>query len=393
MYQCKILIMTTNHDYIIRGRHYETGERISIIIKNGIISDLSPTSDKVSDDSENLIMPGLIDSQINGYYSIDFAEESVSSDSLKKAAMHIWRDGVTTFLPTLITGSHENLVRNFGILSAMIKDEYYSGSVPGFHLEGPFLSKEAGFYGCHPVEYLRKPSWEEFTEYQEAAEGHILIVTVSPELEGAMDFIRRCSDSGVLVSIGHTNATAEQISEAVDNGARMSTHLGNGCANMIHRHNNPIWPQLANDLLTPSIIADGHHLLPEEIKVFYRVKGANNLILTSDVTHLIGMEPGEYVYMGSRIIMTREGLIKNPELNCLAGDSFPLKKGIETMMNVTDCGFSRAVNLASGNVAKLLHLDDRGELLPGKRADIVVGEMKNNKLNILQVFIAGKKVF
>ncbi len=115
-----------------------------------------------------------------------------------------------------------------------------------------------------------------------------------------------------MVAIGHTNASADQISQAVDNGARLSTHLGNGCANLIHRHMNPLWPQMANDHLTPSIIADGHHLLPEEVQVFYKIKGPHNIILTSDVTHLIGMTPGKYMFLGSEIVYTDDGLIKNP---------------------------------------------------------------------------------
>lgn len=386
-------MMKTGEEKIrIKGTHYATGRGIELDVSGGFIERIS---EREGDEpgSNRVIIPGLIDNQTNGYYGINFADEFFTTERLKEATEFIWRDGVTSFVPTLVTNSHENFLRNFRILSKAADDAWFKGGIPGFHLEGPYLSPEPGFFGCHPSWHLRKPSWREFQDYQEAAGGRIIIVTISPELEGAMEFIRRCSDSGVLVSIGHTNATAEQIAEAVDNGARMSTHLGNGCANMINRHRNPLWPQLANDMLTPSIIADGHHLLPEEIKVFYKVKGDENLMLTSDVNHLIGMEPGDYVYMGSKVVMTPEGLVINPAINCLAGASLPLRKGVETMMAYTGCKLEQAVNMASRNVAKSLRLGDRGELSEGMRADLTICEINNNNLQIRETWVKGELVF
>jgi len=251
----------------IKGIHFETNVPVEIEIAGGIISGIS-NIDEPAGKSENLfVAPGLIDNQVNGYKGVDFSDGDFSPDQMIKAAEAIWKDGVTSFVPTLITNSRDNLIRNFKLLAESLEDTRVRLSVPGFHLEGPYISSEEGFYGCHPVSHIRKPSWEEFTEYQRAAGGNIIQVTLSPEIEGAIEFIKLCTQNGIIVSLGHTNASAEIINLAVKNGARLSTHLGNGCANMIHRHNNPLWPQLANDLLTPSIIADGHHLLPEEIRV------------------------------------------------------------------------------------------------------------------------------
>jgi len=378
---------------ILIGIHYETGKTVRIEISDGVIQGISELKKPEGKNANLFVAPGLIDNQTNGYAGIDFSHETFTPDGMRTAAKAIWRDGVTTFLPTLITNSHDNLVRNFKILSETLKDNILKDSIPGFHLEGPYLSTEAGFYGCHPVHHLRKPSWDEFTEYQKAAGGKIIQVTISPELDGAIEFIRLCKKTGVAISIGHTNASTEQIKLAVENGARLSTHLGNGCANLINRHNNPIWPQLANDMLTPSIIADGHHLLPEEIQVFYKVKGPDNLILTSDVNHLIGMPPGKYVYMGSEVIYTEDGLVKNEELNCLAGASLPLKKGVETMMSFTGCSLSNAIRMASGNVARIYGLEDRGSLSPGKRADIILFEKIGNQVIIKETWLNGKQVF
>jgi N-acetylglucosamine-6-phosphate deacetylase len=208
-----------------------------------------------------------------------------------------------------------------------------------------------------------------------------------------MEFIKHCTNEGIVVAIGHTDASAKQISKAVENGARLSTHLGNGCANFIHRHNNPIWPQLSNDLLTPSIIADGHHLLPEELRVFYKVKGPDNIILTSDVIYLAGMAPGKYSFLESEVLLTDEGMLINIEMNCLAGASFPLKKGVENMMNFTGCSITKAINMATGNVARIYDLLDRGILAPDKRADLILFKREGNQLKIVKTWLNGRAVY
>jgi N-acetylglucosamine-6-phosphate deacetylase len=338
------------------------------------------------------IAPGLIDNQINGYNGIDFSGEELTPDKMKVAVSSIRMDGVTTFQPTIITNNHKNLLRTFRNLAKALKDMDIRESISGLHLEGPYISPVEGYYGCHPAACIRKPSWKEFCEYQQAAEGNIRQVTLAPESDGALEFIRLCVLNNIIVSIGHTNASAEQIKLAVDYGARLSTHLGNGCANLIDRHLNPLWPQLANDLLTPSIIADGHHLLPEEVQVFYKVKDPQNIILTSDVTHLIGMTPGKYLFMGSEVVFTDEGLIKNPVLNCLAGASMPLRTGVGNIMKFTGCTLGEAVNMASGNVARIYNLSDRGSLAPGKRADLILFEMDGTVIRLKQVLIRGKNI-
>ncbi|MGB7296031.1 MAG: N-acetylglucosamine-6-phosphate deacetylase [Candidatus Aminicenantales bacterium] len=361
-------------------------------IENGLIRNISEAHSEDAGGKDLYVAPGLIDNQVNGYRGVDFADERLSLEGIKSAAEAVWKDGVTTFLPTLVTAGHDDLIRNLKILARTSEDAFFKGSIPGFHLEGPYLSPEPGYYGCHPVQHLRKPSWREFMAHQEAAGGKIIEVTLAPELESAIEFIRSCREKGIVTAIGHTNATAEQINLAVENGARLSTHLGNGCANLIHRHRNPLWPQLANDRLTPSLIADGHHLTSDEIRVFYKIKGPDNLILTSDTTHLIGLPPGDYVYLGSKVILSAEGLVMNPERNCLAGASLPLLKGIENMMNYAGCGLGTAVNLACRNVARVLGMDDRGSLSVGKRADLIMFEKCENRLHIKKTYVKGVPV-
>lgn len=390
----KIMTKDSASDFSIEGIHYLTGKPVRIEICDGLIGNVKEIITLDNRNKNLFIAPGLIDNQINGYVNVDFSGNNLSTHDLITATKAIWKDGVTSFLPTLVTNSNENLLRNLGILDETIRnDKQLSESIPGFHLEGPYISSDEGFRGAHPPKYIRKPSFDEFMRYQEAAGGRIIQITIAPELEGAMDFISSCTKNGITVAVGHTNASADQILQAVECGAKLSTHLGNGCANLINRHKNPLWPQLANDQLTPSIIADGHHLTPEEIRVFYKVKGSDNIILTSDVIFLAGMAPGKYSFLESEVNLTSEGMIINTELNCLAGAFFPLKKGVENIMNFTGCSLTNAINMASGNVARIYGLNDRGALTAGKRADIIQFERNLNELMIRKTFLNGKSVF
>jgi N-acetylglucosamine-6-phosphate deacetylase len=378
----------------IEGIHYETGKPVRIEIINGIIGSIIEVKDSKNKDLLPIVAPGFIDNQVNGFANVDFSGSDLSPDDVIYAVRALWKEGVTSFLPTLITNSHDILLKNLTILySALCSDEQIRDSLPGFHLEGPYISPEEGYRGCHPLKYIRKPSWDDFLLYQKAAGGKIIQVTIAPEIEGAMEFISLCTRNGIVVALGHTNASSEQVHQAVDRGARLSTHLGNGCANLIHRHNNPIWPQLANDLLTTSVIADGHHLLPEELQVFYKVKGPDKIIITSDVVYLAGMAPGRYSFCENEVILTREGMLLNPELNCLAGASFPIKTGIGNMMKFTECSLKNAINMATGNVARLYGFENRGKIFTGRKADLILFELKGNQLKIDTTILSGKLVY
>jgi N-acetylglucosamine-6-phosphate deacetylase len=380
--------------FVVSGIHYATGKPVSLEIRDGRIINITGPERLQGNEMNLIIAPGLIDNQINGFANIDFSGKNLSAAGVIYAAEAIWKEGVTTFLPTLITGSHETLIENFSVLNeALIADRRVAGSVPGFHLEGPFISPDEGYRGCHPVKHIRKPSWDEFTIYRKAAGGRIIQVTLAPELEGAMEFIRLCKKNGIIVAMGHTNSTSDDIKKAVDAGVTLSTHLGNGCANFIHRHNNPIWPQLANENLTATIIADGLHLLPEELIVFLKVKGRDKLILTSDVIFLAGMPPGIYTFLESEVELTSDGMLRNTALNCLAGASFPLRTGVSNMMKFTGCSLGDAVNMASRNVAGLYGLNDRGSLSIGKRADIILFESDASQLKIRKTYLEGELVF
>jgi N-acetylglucosamine-6-phosphate deacetylase len=228
----------------------------------------------------------------------------------------------------------------------------------------------------------------------EASQQQILQITLAPEMEGALEFIDRCTAKGIVVALGHHNSPAETVTKAIDRGAKIATHLGNGAANMINRHYNPLWSQLADDRLHISIICDSFHLLPEEIKVFYKVKGVEKTILTSDVTSYATLKPGIYQEKtGEFIELTKEGLLHFPAQKCLYGSASPLTKGIEHIVKITGCSLSEAIQMATLNTAKLLELNHLGELKQGKRADMIIFNLENEKMVIHKTIVAGKEVY
>ena len=186
----------------------------------------------------------------------------------------MWRHGCTAVLPTVITNTPERIGQLFRASSARrwSDDPEVAASVPGFHLEGPFISPEEGARGAHPLAAISPVRLRWWRKWQRAAGERIRMVTVAPEVKGALPFIAKLREEGVVPAIGHTMATAAQVSAAAERGALLSTHLGNGCPQQMHRHENPVIAQAAEDRLYASLITDGIHLPPAAVRTLYRAK-------------------------------------------------------------------------------------------------------------------------
>ena len=375
----------------VEGVLYSDLESVVVTSENGIISKIERIpSEKAG--HKSYLAPGLIDLQINGYMGVDFSGPDLTLAGIRKATKALWKAGVTTYYPTIITSDFNRMKENFAVLATAMNDPEIGKSIPGFHLEGPYISPVKGFRGAHLEKYIKNPDWGEFQELQKAANNGIKLITLAPELEGAIPFIRKCVKSGVVVSLGHHNGSAEQIKLAVDAGAQMATHLGNGCANEINRHHNPLWPQLSDDRITPSIIADGFHLTKEEVRSFFKIKGADKTILVSDALDLAGLPPGEYT-RGERTLLLTPDVVKLPKENVLAGAASPISKCVGVMMDFTRCSLSEAIQMASTNPAEMLSLYNLGEIEQGKRADLVVFMLEDHEMKIEKTYVAGALVY
>jgi N-acetylglucosamine-6-phosphate deacetylase len=205
--------------------------------------------------------------------------------------------------------------------------------------------------------------------------------------------IRKMREFGITVAIGHHNADAVTIDNAIEAGAHLSTHLGNAAISPMDRHENVLWPQLVADQLYASIIADGFHLSTEELIVFYRAKGPERLILISDLTYLSGRPPGRYEWQKQTVEINDQGKVNVPGKGWLAGASQPLFQGISHMINTTGCSMAEAIDMASINPARLLVLDNIGQIEKGKKADIILFSYENQVLEIQKTIKSGRVVY
>ena len=369
------------------GYLYSDNRYVSIEMNNGIISKIEESERKEDTGRKShMIAPGFFDNQINGYKGIEFSKPDLSTDDMLMLVRELKKKGVLTFFPTLITASHESLMRSFRNLSKTLENTEVARAVPGFHLEGPYISPEDGFVGAHNKEHVRKPDWEEFQLLNEAARRKILQVTIAPEIDGAIGFIKNCVRNNIVVSLGHHNGTTVDIRRAVDAGAKTVTHLGNGMANTIHRFKNSLWEQLANDRLMCSLILDGFHLPAEAVKVFYRAKGPAGIILTSDMTMLAGMTPGKYEWDGKEVVLTKEGIIMLKKENCFAGASLPIHVGVGNMMKFTGCSLKDAIDMATKNPSGLYGLEARTAIETGRQANLILFDVIDGEIRIVETY-------
>lgn len=372
----------------ITGRDPQTGRCIALLIEEGVVARV----DEIAGDSDVLLSPGLIDLQVNGHSGFDVNAEHLTTDTISGLVNVMLSLGVTTFAPTVITASDNKICHAVRVIAeARRLRSQVAACIPFVHLEGPNISPLDGYRGAHPADAVRPPSLAKFERWQRAAEGLIGMVTLSPHFSEAPAYIEALVARGVHVAIGHTHASPEQIRRAVSAGARLSTHLGNGIASEIPRHRNPLWAQLADDRLTATFIADGHHLPAEVLTAMLRAKGVERSILISDAVALAGMPPGQYTTpVGGRVDLQPDGRLCVAGTEFLAGATASLAQCVSTLVRLTGVPLHDALTMATLNPGRFAQ--GRGQLKPGSRADVLRFRWRN-ALVIEDVWLAGKKVY
>jgi N-acetylglucosamine-6-phosphate deacetylase len=359
---------------LIRARHYATGERVDIGYDHGTIVGIGPAGVNRADREANWIAPAFFDLQINGCRGIAFSSPTLTVEQVRKVVDECRKHGIAGLLPTLVTHSYETLAHGFAMLyKACETDSIVAAAVPGFHLEGPYISSEDGPRGAHAREHVRDPDMDEFQRLQDAAGGRIRLLTLAPERPGAFRLIEELSRAGVTVAIGHTAATPKQIHDAIAAGARLSTHLGNGSHAVLPRHENYVWEQLAADELWASFIPDGHHLPASIVKTIVRVKSPRRAIITCDASSLAGLPPGRYREWGAEFEVQPGGKVVVPGTPFLAGSGVFTDDCVGKTIRMTGVGLKDAIDMASARPRELLGLP-RWELSIGATTPVMLFE-------------------
>ena len=353
----------------IRARHYLDGRWIELTVRDGTIGavlDVDGPSEVSSDD--DWIAPAFWDIQLNGRWGHSFSSPELTVEQVERIVRAQGPLGTARLCPTLITAPDDHLLHGLRtIAEACERSPDVGRRVVGIHLEGPFLSEKDGYRGAHPAGAIRDPDVALFDRWQEAAGGRIVLITMAPERAGSIKLIDEVTRRGVVVAIGHTAADGPTIRAAVEAGARLSTHLGNGIAATLPRHPNPIWNQAAEDDLCASFIADGHHLDIATLRVLARAKGPGRTILVSDASPLAGLPPGTY----GEWAVDPSGKIVVAGTPYLAGSNQGLETGVRNLQLATGWDLADVLATATTNPASLLGRP-APRLKPGEPANFVI---------------------
>ena len=276
---------------------------------------------------------GLTDLQVNGYAGIDFNDADLTAQALDHALHAMRAANVTTCLPTLITADMATLKARLAALdNAVAQSRLGPDMVPGFHLEGPFLSPTPGYAGCHPPSAMIAADPLVLERLATKRRRPILLLTLAPERQGALPLIAWAKANGIIVAMGHTQADNAATALAVDAGVTLSTHLGNALPQPQPKFLNPLMAQLANDDLHASFIADGIHIPPEALKVLLRAKMPHRSILVTDATAAAAAPPGRYRFAGITIQHAPDGSVRLPGTTTLAGSALTLDQAMRNLV-------------------------------------------------------------
>ena len=350
------------------------------IIDVGYKGDIKDSNAEILDFSGHLIVPGFIDIHVHGCEGSNAFDGSI--ESLKDMAIKLAKHGVTSFLPTAATLPEEQLIKIASNVAKLMKSSYDGAEILGLNIEGPFVSPEKK--GAMIIGFMRKPNLEEVERIYSASEGKLRIMTIAPELEGAMEVIKWLSSHSVIPSLGHTNAKYEVAIKAYDSGAMMASHLFNAMRQIHHRDPGVVVAALDRDDVYVELIADGIHVDPSVIDLVIRSKGFEKVVIVSDATPLAGLPDGEYTFPGFPKITIKDRRAYLPD-GTLAGSTLTLDTALRNLLN-WGVPLEKALLMLSTNQARLLGVR-KGIIKPGYDSDLVI---LNKNMDVVAVLIGDK---
>ena len=351
---------------------------------------VSPPSDPI------YLAPGWVDLQVNGYAGVDYNSPVTAHEEIARSINVLHSTGTTRFFPTVITGSRENMLGSLRNLAKAKASLPGGDAMEAFHVEGPHICPDDGPRGAHPKAHVRPPDIDEYRTWQEATDGGVRLVTVSPEWPTAPAYVEALVRDGVVVSIGHTKADAEQIQACVSAGATKSTHIGNGAHSLLQRHPNYIWDQLSEDRLTAGFIVDGFHLGAAFLKAALRAKTPSRALLVTDAAMPAMAAVGVYQLGEVAVEHTPDGRVVLEGGTRLAGSALRMDRAIENVQRMAGISLVEALAMATRNPARVGRIGGRQRgLTPGDRADFVqfrwVEEQK--RMEVVRTVLSGRDVF
>ncbi len=366
-------------------------ENGTILCENGKVSEIGRAGDvpvledcEVIDVSGRKIVPGFVDLLVHGGGGYGFADPS--DGSIEKASRYFLEHGSTSILASLFAKPTELLLADLSRIADYI-ESHPESNVRGIHMEGPYLNK--ALKGAMNESYLWTPTVESWDKMWEASRGHIKIMTIAPELPGAYEVMRHAAKDGVVLSIGHSMATYDEIEIAIDNGAAHVTHMFNAMSPFHHRKPGIILGGLMRNELKIELIADTLHVHPAVMELLLKMKGASGIVLVSDSIRAGGMHEGEYEFADQKVYMKASRAFL--EDGTLAGSTLTLNRAIRNMVETANAKITEAVRMASLNGAKVISMEHKkGILAVGKDADMVV---LDNSYEVETTIMSGKVVY
>ncbi len=357
------------HQGELCGRHFASGQLLRVKWSNGVITEITPAADGPAD---TFLAPTLLDLQINGYGGVDFQrDDHLTETQLLSAARQLRRDGCGRFFFTLITDEWPKLMSRVHRAKALRDaNPELRAAIAGWHIEGPFLSPEVGFKGAHNPAVMRDATEADLRELRAATGADPVLLTLAPERGGSLEAIRCAVSLGIVISLGHTNASAERIREAVAAGARGFTHLGNGIPQQLDRHDNILWRVFDTPGLLPSLIPDTHHVSPILFRHMHRALPPDRIYYTTDAMSAAGAPPGRYTIGSIELEVGADQIVRQPGKPNFAGSALKPVDGIMRAARMLGKSWREVWPHFSQRPAELMGV--RNELVVGQPADFCV---------------------
>lgn len=357
-----------------------------IEVKDGLISNISSGkyigNEETIDGLGKIAMPGFIDIHTHGSCGIDFMD-AVEAD-YKQIEEAFYEEGITSFLATTLTSDLDSMKRVCQTVNNVKND---IPSLLGVHLEGPYINKI--YKGAQNEAFIREPNIDELKELIEVSNENIRLITMAPEVNGSLEFIKYATENEVTISAGHSNATFDDIENAIKAGLTNITHTHNAMSKHDHRNPGIVTASFYFDALYTECICDGIHVCPNTLKTFYKIVGPDRFMIVTDA--LLGKHSKVDKFQLFNLDCTyRNGAFYLVEAGNLAGSALYMNQGLKNVRNYCGASLIELAKVSSYNQAKSLHLNDRGLLEAGKLADIV---LLDEELNVKNVFKLGKEVY